>query len=104
MTIYSPKKRGCEGAMVISRDYAVKHLEEMLSGHDMWQKNRIPGKRVIPHFLTKNNWALFNIDIPVITFKTDNNMHRRTPHEIKQRVRHLPYWGEAKELLKKYEN
>ena len=101
MCIYSPKPRGSEGAMVVGRDYIVNTLEAMLSGFETWQYKREQDRR-IPQLLSFGKFYPFECENPIVTFKTDNQMHRRTPHNLKKKTRDIPYWGNSNELLRRF--
>ena len=100
-TIYSPKKVSSEGCLIVGREYIISLLESMLKGQDIWRE-KTDGDRKIPHLLKAGKTDTFELDIPVVTFKTDNNMHRRTPHEYKNKTESIHYWGNAKDLRRKY--
>jgi hypothetical protein len=55
--------------------------------------------------LNKNR-KRFRLEIPVVTFKTKNNMHQpsRRPYVKLEDVDTLTYWGKAKKLQEKYES
>ena len=94
---FAKKERGSEACMVVNRDHLLKRMDAMFKGHDMWG----PVEEII-WLLRGCARELVFIDKPIITFKTDNNMHRRTPHDVKDRLLDLPYWGNAHELIKEY--
>lgn len=98
--MFYPKWRGCEGAMIVGRDYIIEKVKLMLRGKDKWSKKVV--KREIPHLLHLCEQDKFILDIPIVTFKTDGNMHRLTPFVFKKRSRDLPGIGTAKDLIRKY--
>ena len=100
-TIYSPKRVSSEGCLIVGREYIISILEKMLEGQVMW-KEKGSDNRLIPHLLKVGKTKTFKLDIPVVTFKTDRNMHRRTPHEYKKRTESIHYWGNAHDLRRKY--
>ena len=100
-TIYSPKKVSSEGCLIVGREYIISLLEGMLEGQPEW-RYETNGDRLIPHLLKVGETDTFELEQPIITFKTDNNMHRRTPHEYKNKTESMPYWGNAKDLRRKY--
>lgn len=93
---FSPKDRGSESAMVASRDLVLGRMEIMFRGWDMW--GPIGGEVFL---LRKQKFEYFYIN-PVITFKTDQNMHRRTPHDAKTKLDEIPYWGNIGDVIRKF--
>lgn len=98
---YAPKYRGSESAMVINRELLVKSLEKMLDGWGMWGANDSNGSSF--WYLTGRRGLIgreyITISNPMVTFKTDQNLHRRTPHDAEHKTREIPYWGECHELI-----
>lgn len=94
---FALKQRGSEACMVVNRDLLLKRMDAMFRGHDMWG----PVEKII-WLLRGCNQELVTIDKPIVTFKTDNNMHRKTPHDTTRRILEIPYWGEAHDLIRKY--
>jgi len=99
--IYCPKPRGCEGAMFSSREYLIGKLQTMLDGKAKWKAKRT-SNREIPHLLEISRRRKFQLQTPIVTFKTDYQMHRRTPFSLTNKTRELPYWGLSHELRNKY--
>lgn len=91
------KQRGSEAAMVVARDHLLKRLDEIFKGLDMWG----PVTEAISIFrgIRRDH---FTMSIPAVTFKTDRNMHRKTPHDTLNKLKDLPYWGNSHALLKRY--
>jgi hypothetical protein len=56
----------------------------------------------LPYLFKQGRCEYFNMSAPLITFKTDENMHRKTRTVYESRVKELPYWGSAKRLIRKY--
>lgn len=100
-TLYAAKVKGCEGAMMVNREYIIQRLEHILSHTEKWQKKRTDD-RIIPQLLTESKLNYFKSDIGAISFKTDENMHRRTPVNWEAKHMDLPHWGNARELRRKY--
>lgn len=91
-----------ESSIFIGREYLIWRIEEMLSGMPEWKTaddGTLNGSILAP----KGHRIDFTMSIPVITFKTENNMHRKTPFSRSSGTRTLPYWGDSIELLRKYQ-
>jgi len=100
--VYGLKPRGSESAMVINREVLIKRLEEILSFLDgCWGPAKANGDGW-PYLLDRNAIESRRFDAPVLTFKTDENMHRRTPYEVDSRTRDLQPWGKAGDMIGKY--
>jgi hypothetical protein len=94
---FARKSRGSESAMVVNRELVLSRLEVMYDGLPTWG----------PDFdavwlLGKQPREFFHMNTPVVSFKTDRNMHRKTPHEIDDRIRDLPGYGNVRELIGRY--
>jgi len=97
--LYCKKKRGSEGAMHVGRDFLLHSLETMLAGQPQWAHARGRGMEIPLPYMFKLGPAIpFVVPAPVITFKTDAQLHRRTPHELESRTSDLPYWGNIHDL------
>jgi hypothetical protein len=100
--VYAEKPRLSEAAMVIGRDCLVDAVETTLTGYGMWGLGSANGE-TFPYLLNVvGKRARFVLDAPVVTFKTDRNMHRRTPHNTRSYARELPYWGNSRELIRRF--
>lgn len=98
--IFSAKKRYCEGAIIVGKDFLLKCLDAMLEGQPMWMdsKTEIP----LPYLFKLGKTKTFFTTIPLVTFKTDSQLHRRVSHRINSKTRELPHWGTVNELIRKY--
>jgi hypothetical protein len=90
---YYPKRRR-EITSIVNREYFIKIAEKTLAAFT-------PDQHVVNIVRKYARQATFHIDIPVIDIKTRNGMHWRTPTGKTYKTT-LPYWGEAKALLRKY--
>lgn len=99
---FAYKPRGSEAAMVVGRDYLVAGIEKVLDGYGQWGMGSANGD-TFPYLLNVINHERFLIDKPTVTFKTDQNMHRRTPHDVDSYRKDLPYWGNIYDLIGKYQ-
>jgi len=78
---------------VTNREHFINVLEKVLDGLDGHIASRV-GK-----FTSK---GAFWTDIPLVTFKTRNGMHWRSPYKKDGWKRELPQWGTADNLREKY--
>jgi len=101
-TLFAPKRHGCEGAMLADRELIVEKQKELLRGFPEWHDKKQGEVRTIGEKLEFYKWSTFYCTNGIVTFKTDNQLHRRTPSMLDRRTVEIPYWGEAHELRKKY--
>lgn len=97
------KKHTSEGATVIGREFAIRSIEKELEGLGMWN-NEVETKEKAPITFQRGEYLQFHTTVPVITFKTENNMHSKSPFDRKSRTGSLPYWGGIKDLYKELNN
>jgi len=100
-TIFVYKPRSSESSMVVGRECLIDAIDRVFDGYDKWGMGSANGE-TFPYLLTKIRKSEFNVSIPVITFKTDENMHRGTPHQSSSKCRELPFIGSANALRKRY--
>ena len=93
------KPQGCEGALIMGREFLIKRIHEMLDPYGIWRDSL--DYRI--HLFRKGQAKRFKINIPVIMFKTDKGMTQRDAHSWEREL-NLPYWGGAAELLRRYIN
>ena len=94
---YARKLRGSEATMMVGRDFLLRRMDEMFAGLDQWG----PVTEEIS-ILHRQPHEYFHLETPLVTFKTDRNMHKRTPHKTDDRIMELPHWGEAHNLIQRY--
>ena len=97
---FALKPRGSELAMIIGRETLINGIETMLEGLGKFGITDSNGSP--PYFLRLVNKSYFELPVPVVTIKTDNQLHRRTPHNSKSRCKEIPYWGNIYNLMEKY--
>jgi hypothetical protein len=99
-------KRGAENSMIIGRKYLISIIAELLKGLPYWQNTKdyptapVMGPKASLYGLGTR--VDFNLSVPIITFKTSNAMHLKTPCSIHHPIAELPYWGSASQLARKY--
>jgi len=95
------KKKYSEGAQIVSRRFLISLLENALKGISMFDDN--PKYR---QFFPYRNVPLemFGGEIPCVTFKTGDSLHKYVTVEKEKPKSELPYWGSASELRKEMFN
>lgn len=78
---------------VTNREHFINVLEKIADGLNDHIVNRV-------RKFTKQD--KFWTDIPLVTFKTRNGMHWRSPFKANNSRRELPQWGTADDLRKKF--
>ena len=107
--VFVLKPRGSEAAMVVGRETLINRVELILKDVGMWGNTHADGKSM-PYLIDKRrrfdvggvNRNTFSVPTPVLSFKTDDQMHRRTPHDMQSRVRELYPYGTAADLIERY--
>jgi hypothetical protein len=99
--VFVYKPRSSEAAMIVGRDCLIDGIEKVLSGYGKWGSGHANGE-TFPYLMMILRHSEFILDTPVITFKTDRNMHRSTPCKMKTKCRYLEGIGTPIELIGKY--
>jgi hypothetical protein len=94
------KPEGGTWCQVINREFYINHLEELLKGSPEWD---VSAKRFVKEKGRKffDSVKTFTTKNPCISVKTDNGMHKYS-HSERVPINSLPYWGDGKEVVKKY--
>jgi len=99
--VYCPKLRGSFAAMVVGRDAVIKGLDKVLDGFGTWGPADESDHK-LPDLFRVMKRSSFITTISSVSFKTDQNMHRKTPHYVEGKTRELPYWGNGTKLVTRY--
>jgi hypothetical protein len=107
--VFVNKPRGSEAAMVAGTQALVDRIEMVLKDVGQWGSVHCDGKSM-PYLLeTRRRFNLpgtttarFELPTHVLSFKTDEQMHRRTPHDTQTKTRELAPFGTAADLIKRY--
>ena len=97
------KQQGSESAVIVGREYLIRMIEEMLKGHGegLWKREpELHGS--LPLLFKDAVLGHFNTKVPSVTFKSENDMHRRTFFKRGSITRDIPYWGNSWDLLRRY--
>lgn len=97
------KQQGSESAVIVGREYLIGMIEELLEGHGegKWKKEpELHGS--IPLLFKNANLKHFTTSVPSVTFKTEEDMHRRTFFKRGSITREIPYWGNSIDLINRY--
>jgi len=102
--IFKCKPKGSEGAMMVGRDLLIKRIDTMYKERGQWKTyHDMREPRVSPLML---HWVVgrqhMELEHPVVTFKTDRQLHNKHPVSSRQATTELPHWGNAKELWDAY--
>jgi hypothetical protein len=103
------RMRISEAVTVTNREYMIEILEEQLKDKPEWRptlelKVSDAKKKGIhlPDLFTGYNVEYFSMETPAVTFKTNENMHRKSTHHKAGALRELPYWGNSLDLIRRY--
>ena len=100
--VFCPKENGSEGAMVTNKQLLVYYLKKMLKRQPEWYNS--PGRDVIhlPWLLQMCKHEEITLSKPLVSFRTDKQLHAKTPYKPGNECREIPYWGKAEDLIIKY--
>ena len=113
---YSLKRHGFEGAIVAYRDAILKAIDEWCEGMPEWFESdaahdqfRYTLPQPLQHIKHKPyHWrkksARFPVSIPVLSFKTTENLHSKSMHEKATNTMFLEPFGDIQELLSRMHN
>ncbi len=94
---YALKPRASEAAMIVSRALVLQRLEDLYRGLPQWRRDE-EFLWLLKGCVRETAW----LDAPIVTVKTDRNMHKKTPHDREHVAAVLPYWGDAHDVLLRY--
>lgn len=92
------KCHGSEGAMFASRRLIIERVDQILSGH-LWSESDTAKKNQFPSKVRKE---YVDIGVPIVTFKTDNQLHRKSGIDVDSKTKFLKSIGSAAELTKRW--
>lgn len=92
------RKKYSEGAQIAGREHLISIIEKALKGLNIYEES--------PKFNKFNPyWGLplkfFGGEVPCVTFKTGDSLHRSVVLEKQRSLYELPYWGSAIEMREK---
>lgn len=93
--IYAEKPKSSESAMVVSRDHLLRRMDEIFKDKEQWDTEHQP------FLVHRRKIEFFNVSYPVVSFKTNQNMHRKTPHDRASYCLELPHWGNSHKLIER---
>jgi hypothetical protein len=101
---FSQKVRGSESAMIVGRDTLIARIDEMMVGRGQWGTADMAGGARLQNPIDRRHAkrSTFTISTPIVTFKTDRNIHRNTPHDRSNPLQDLPGIGNIAELLRAF--
>lgn len=103
--LFAHKPHGSEIAMVCNRRLLIERIRTILEPiGGSWGPHNSGDKHLWPHLMDKTSVLRthFALDKPCVMVKTDNQMHRRTPHRPSSRTNEIPYWGTVEEFQKRF--
>lgn len=100
-------KRHSEGATIANREYVLRLLEEELEGKSLWRDGVERGREEEddhPGFFRdrRRPRTYVSLSKAIISFRTEHQMHRKTPYREDGRVETLPMWGDSQTLVRHY--
>jgi len=104
------KPTGSELAMYVGTETLIDRIETVLDGLGQWGSRSCDGISM-PYLLAiRRRFRMrvarterFEVNEPVVSFKTDQNMHRKTGCLLSTRRESLDPWGSAGDLIRRYQ-
>lgn len=85
--IFAKKIAKTDFGIIANRKHIIKKIQDNAYGQ----------------YLTKElKHEQFNTKDSVVSFKTDENMHRKTAYRSATKTRKIPHWGSSADLIRKY--
>jgi hypothetical protein len=94
---FSCTRDGHEGAVIIDREFLIRVIERRIGRFGQWS-----GPKVAIHLEYGHPVERFAVDAPVVSFRTDADMHRRARYDTRHMVREIPYWGNIREVFHRF--
>ena len=91
------RKKSSEGAQIVGRKYLISLLENALKGISMFDDNP-KFRRFFPYWGVP--LEMYEGEIPCVTFKTGDSLHKYVTVEKEEPKPELPYWGTAVNMRK----
>lgn len=102
--VFVKKSRGSEAAMVCSRRLLIERIRTILKPIGGSWGPHDSGDKSWPYLIYDDavRAERFPLDDPCVAVKTDNQMHRRTPHRPSSATDEIPYWGTVEQFLERF--
>ena len=92
-----------EATSIVGREYLLNALDNILKGRPMWKDGPEHPPYLLPYLMENRNIRKYRNPVPVVTFRTDNNMHIEHVHDNHpDALEEILYWGKASEMMKRY--
>jgi hypothetical protein len=91
------RKKCSESATVMGREYAIRAIDKSLRRRGVWRESLEHGVEV-PYTFRHGHWKPFVLDVPIISIKTEHQMHKWHGHD--EIVDELPYWGKPQDVTR----
>jgi hypothetical protein len=102
--MFAPKHESSEAIMHGGRDFILRILDSMYNQRydksEHWTKG--DKKRNLPYLFKQGKCEHITLNYPLITFKTDEAMHRKTRTSLRLKTDVLEPWGSAIGLIRKF--
>lgn len=106
--VFMKKTQGSEGAIIAGRKVLIDRIEQVLSGRGMWGNSDVAqegceGNR-LPDLLDRKIVRRESVVLktPILSFKTNQNMHRKAPLKRGSCCIELPGIGFAQDVIREY--
>ena len=93
-------KREDEGAIIAGREYIIEVIDKQLEGNGLWSCKGDYDGSIIPYLFSVGKSVFFHNTVPIVKFKTDQNLHRKCP--TLNRTNEIAVYGNPIELMRQY--
>lgn len=92
-------KQSSEASTVVGREHIINWIGTYLKNKGVWNPIRERGS-ALPRMVTSlDMFSVFNLNVPIIKFKTGNSMHGS--HKCTGYAKILPYWGTPEKITRR---
>jgi len=101
---FANKPLGSELAMVCSRRLLIERIRTILEPIGGSWGTHCSGETCWPNLIDRSvvKRERFYLENPCVTVKTDNQMHRKTPHRTSSKTNEVPYWGTVNQFMDRF--
>jgi hypothetical protein len=90
------------GPLTVGRDLMIRAVEQHLAPQEsLWSHPTATGPP-LPNFYEPAPLQPLHTEAPLVTFKTEANMHRKTARISRRAFDTIPFWGNVRDLIAQY--
>ena len=90
------------GPLTVGRELMIRAVEQHLAPQEsLWSHPTATGPP-LPNFYDPAPLQPLHTEAPLVTFKTEANMHRKTARISRRAFDTIPFWGNVRDLIAQY--